>query len=140
MNWRLQSGAYLLFIRLDRQIDLQVGKLGKFHLEPGVYIYVGSAMGGFGRRIPRYLSAHRKIKWHIDYLLEKAKLEAILLLPSSTKIEQQVAARLAKMEGIREVAPGFGASDSSDKTHLFMVDEGHNPFKPKVRPDSERIK
>ncbi len=140
MNWRSKSGAYLLFLRLDSQTELKVGRLGEFHLQPGIYIYVGSAMGGFGRRLPRYFSSRRKVKWHIDYLLEKAELEAILLLPSSTKIEQEIAARLAKMEGISEVVPGFDASDSTEKTHLFMVDEEHSPFKSKASHDSGRIK
>jgi len=121
MSWRSQSGAYLLFIRLDRQIELQVGKLGKFHLEPGVYIYVGSAMGGFGRRIPRYLSAHRKVKWHIDYLLEKAHIIGVLLIPSEERIEEEIAFRLARTDGILESIRGFGASDSRNRTHLFRV-------------------
>lgn len=49
------KGTYVLLLKLEKGVGLKYGKKTS-HLEPGYYAYVGSAMGGFFRRIPRYFS------------------------------------------------------------------------------------
>ena len=121
MDWKSQKGAYILFLEVKTHTEIGVGRLGHIELNPGIYLYVGSAMGGFGKRLPRYLRETRKKHWHIDYLLDAAELVGILLLPSDEPIEDIIADRLAGTDGVQPVADGFGASDSRNRTHLFRV-------------------
>lgn len=50
-----RQGSYILSIRLDTRIDVAFGKFRKgepIELEPGHYLYVGSALGGAKGRFP----------------------------------------------------------------------------------------
>ena len=112
-------GTYILVLELEGDQTIRVGKLGDLRFKKGIYLYVGSAMGGFRSRVRRYLSGIRAQKWHIDYLLSRSKVKAVLLVPSDTRLESYVAERLSGL--FEEVHPGFGASDTRDRTHLFYV-------------------
>ncbi len=113
------KGTYLLFLELREDSVIRVGRLGEFQFKRGIYLYVGSAMNGFGARIRRYISGGRKRHWHIDYLLDVANLMAILLIPSETRIEEEVASLLEKK--FEPVVDGFGSSDTNSTTHLFYL-------------------
>ena len=113
------KGVYVLIVDLAEHFNGSVGALGTIHLDRGIWVYVGSAMGGFRSRVRRYLSGIRAQKWHIDYLLSRSKVRAVLLVPSDTRLESYVAERLSGL--FEEVHPGFGASDTRDRTHLFYV-------------------
>lgn len=114
-----KRGAYLLILRIPTPVEVHIGALGTWALEAGFYLYVGSAMGGFERRVLHYLRPRRKRRWHIDHLLEVAELLGVVLLPSEARIEEAVAERLAQSPYFTSVIPGFGASDSTAPTHLF---------------------
>ncbi len=107
----------ILYLSEDRKIT--IGKLGSFEFPRGIYLYVGSAMGGFRKRLKRYLAERRKLRWHIDYLLQYAEIMGILLIPSSSRIEEAVASRLAVC--FKPFIEGFGASDANSRTHLFYL-------------------
>ncbi len=112
------KGTYILFLFLDRDCVIEVGKIGKIPFKKGFYLYVGSAMNGFNVRIKRYIHGGKRKHWHIDYFLEIAHLEAILLIPSEVRIEEAVASRLSSMfENIK----GFGSSDTRLPSHLFYA-------------------
>ncbi|RKY99660.1 MAG: hypothetical protein DRQ10_05750 [Candidatus Hydrothermota bacterium] len=116
-----QKGVYLLFVHVKAKLSLRIGALGVIDFEPGVYLYVGSAMGGFNKRIPRYLRPILRKRWHIDYLLEAAEVVAVLLIPSSVPIESEITSKLMKLKFLKPYAKGFGASDTADETHLFKI-------------------
>ena len=61
--------TYQLFIEVTEFLTLTVGKLGKFDFPAGHYVYTGSAKVNLEARIARHLSKDKKLKWHIDYLL-----------------------------------------------------------------------
>ena len=61
--------TYQLFITLKEQTTLTIGKLGEFYFPAGLYIYTGSAKQNFEARIQRHLAQDKKMRWHIDYLL-----------------------------------------------------------------------
>ena len=48
--------SYQLFINVTKEINLQVGKLGKFIFPVGSYVYTGSAKKNIDKRIERHLS------------------------------------------------------------------------------------
>jgi len=91
--------------------SIQIGKLGKLGLERGYYIYVGSAPSS--ARIERHYRRKKKLKWHIDYLLKKARIIGFSL---SKKKECMVARELSK--NFSSVSR-FGSSDCRCRSHLF---------------------
>ena len=47
----LMKGAYLLVMKLDKDVLIAVGKLGVLSFKKGYYVYVGSALQGLDHRI-----------------------------------------------------------------------------------------
>jgi Uri superfamily endonuclease len=70
-------GSYYLHLVLTESIELQIGRLGLFHLEPGSYFYCGSALGpgGLRARINHHLAGSGKSHWHIDYLRRSSQYD-----------------------------------------------------------------
>lgn len=112
------KGAYILLIRLDAGRKIRVGALGSLHFKKGYYAYVGSAMGGIGRRLMRHLSKEKKKHWHIDYLLERGKILEVYCFPSPKKEECAYARRYT--ERFTSV-PHFGCADCGCQSHLFYA-------------------
>ena len=48
--------SYQLFINVTKEINLKVGKLGKFIFPAGSYVYTGSAKKNIDKRIERRFS------------------------------------------------------------------------------------
>jgi Uri superfamily endonuclease len=98
----------------DKKID--IGKLGKINFSRGYYLYVGSALNGLEQRIKRHLRNQKKIYWHIDYLLQHAKIVDIYYKESERKEECKIA---QIFDQYFSLVPGFGSSDCGCKSHLF---------------------
>ncbi len=69
--------SYQLYIELKLPTTLTIGKLGEADFPAGRYVYTGSAKRNIDARIRRHLSQHnkskhKKLRWHIDYLLDSA--------------------------------------------------------------------
>jgi len=109
-------GSYILVIKLNREKNIIVGKMGEIFFDKGHYVYVGSALNGIMQRVSRHLNPQKKLHWHIDYLLEFAKIESIYYKQSNTQQECEIASELK--EKLQPV-PGFGCSDCNCKSHLF---------------------
>ncbi len=116
------KGFYLLFLKLDKGKRIKIGSLGEIYFKKGHYIYVGSAMCG-EKRVFRHFSKKKKKRWHIDYLLDMAEIEGMLILKGRKGEEVRIAGKLSEiLEGI----PGFGAGDSPLDSHLFYTER--EPF------------
>jgi len=114
------KGVYVLVMQLTRPASLTIGRLGKFDFQTGFYLYVGSALSGFAGRINRHLKKNKKLRWHVDYLLEAADLLWIDLFETeSSKAECTLSGKVAALPGAKVPCPGFGASDCSCRTHLY---------------------
>jgi Uri superfamily endonuclease len=112
-------GVYLLVIYL-KTTTLSIGGLGRRDFKEGYYIYVGSAMNSLEKRIGRHLSKHKKLRWHIDYLLERAEKVDVFYKETEEKIECRVARELQKkLPSIEK----FGSSDCPCDSHLFYSGE-----------------
>ena len=109
-------GSYLLLVELKNTEIIPVGKLGKIDFKKGFYIYAGSALNGLDQRIQRHLRKQKKTHWHIDYLLNHAKIVNVFYKQSEVKKECFIAKTLEKELSI---TPGFGCSDCTCKSHLF---------------------
>jgi len=114
------KGTYILSLELSETRKITVGKLGSFIFKKGTYFYIGSARGGFRRRVIRYFEKARNKKWHIDYLLEYAYPKHIFLFDEFYS-EERIAKRMSEL--YTPIIRGFGATDTHSKTHLFYKEE-----------------
>ena len=114
------KGSYILLIQLPKGETIKVGSLPDTYFPTGSYAYVGSAMGGFKSRINRHLAKHKKPKWHIDYLRQKAPIRDIILCETEGRTECLIARALGSQF---QAIPGFGASDCKCPSHLFFSTE-----------------
>lgn len=124
MHHTAEKGVYVLAMQLQRPARLTVGHLGVFDFPRGYYLYVGSALGGFAGRINRHLKRKKKMRWHIDYLLEKADLLWIDLYGTDSHADEcRLNASVAGLPGAAVIAPHFGASDCRCDSHLHYFEE-----------------
>lgn len=120
------AGSYVLLLEACRFARVTVGKAGEVALQPGCYLYVGSAFGpgGLGSRLGRHLHADKNLHWHLDYLRPWLRPVAVWYSCDEQPQEDNWAAALAAMPGIEPVVnesgKGFGASDRSAVSHLFF--------------------
>jgi Uri superfamily endonuclease len=111
------KGAYLLIIELPADIKIRVGKKGVISFKKGFYGYIGSATNGLEQRIRRHLRSHKKLHWHIDYLLASATITGVFVKESSKREECDLS---AAFEQSFDAIPGFGCSDCTCQSHLFF--------------------
>jgi Uri superfamily endonuclease len=94
-----------------------------WHLEPGLYCYVGSARGpgGLRARLRRHCSDPARKHWHIDHLARHTRVEGFLVVESLERLECGWAAWLQNRAD--ETVDGFGSSDCTCPGHLFRLGE-----------------
>jgi Uri superfamily endonuclease len=123
----IQKGAYILWLHLNRSVEINAGRLKDIFLPAGRYAYVGSARAGIAKRIALHKrlaeTKEGKLHWHIDYLLVHP--DAVITGEDlfSGISECAVSSRLASNKGVSAPAPGFGATDcrSGCKSHLYRL-------------------
>lgn len=115
-----RPGTYLLLLLCAESGECRVGRLGAIHLAPGVYAYVGSALGpgGLAARLRHHAGAAPRPHWHIDHLRRRLPLAEVWLDDGGGRLEHAWAAALAELRGARPV-PRFGCSDCRCATHLL---------------------
>ena len=114
-------GTYVLLLCLDRDCEIAVGALGRLFFRRGFYLYVGSALGGLRRRLARHVGMHKRLHWHIDYLLGFATVGEIWYREGTERRECGWAQALSGLPGVEPFGAAFGASDCSCATHLFYT-------------------
>ena len=114
------KGIYVLIIRLDRDIAVNVGAKGRFTFGEGLYAYAGSAQNNLEKRVNRHLRRDKRKFWHVDYLLDNcaAKVMEVLYKEGEKSEECKVAEALGEICGL---VAGFGASDCGCRSHLFKI-------------------
>lgn len=125
-----ESGIYVLVIRLPRACRVRAGSLGDLALRKGYYAYVGRAKRGLPARLARH--AHKegkRLRWHIDYLMEVAVLKEAWVFPVKSG-ECDTASELEACGGTREGLQGFGSSDCRCPGHLLYFKD----IKPQAPP------
>ncbi|MCP4760768.1 MAG: GIY-YIG nuclease family protein [archaeon] len=142
----MTKGAYILFIEIpNKNIDVQIGKLGIISFKKGFYCYIGSAMGknrsstSLEKRVLRHIKTASKLSdndpnkpkkhWHIDYLLssDKTSINKVTLIPSSVKEECSLAEQISKTSD--GLIKNFGCSDCNCESHLlYFLDKKNTWF------------
>lgn len=114
------KGGYILLLRLKKDSEIRIGRLGMIRFDSGYYAYIGSAMGGLRQRISRHLRNEKQLHWHIDYLLKKVRVENVIICQSEEKKECNIASEVGKEY---KVINKFGSSDCKCPGHLY-----YSPF------------
>ncbi len=115
------KGSYALLLVLRDEARLNVGRLGLCLLPPGYYLYVGSAQAGLEQRLGRHLGGGQKrLRWHIDYLLQHAEVVEVWYALSEERLECIWGRAARQLPQARIPAPGFGSSDCRCRSHLIF--------------------
>ena len=126
-----ESGVYVLVIRVRSGREIEAGALGRLRLRRGYYAYVGRARRGLSARLRRHRRGEgKRVRWHIDYLLDRACLEEIWVMPLAAG-ECALAAGLEGEGASREGLRGFGSSDCRCAGHLLYLG-GTRPHPPRA--------
>lgn len=115
----INSGIYVLEINLKNDKSIEIGALGFNDFKKGKYYYIGSAQSNLKSRVKRHLKTNKKFHWHIDYLLDKAKVFNYYTIEAEKKFECKLYNFLKKHNSFELPVEGFGASDCKCKTHLL---------------------
>lgn len=157
-----QSGAYLLAIRISRDLDVVFGRFqgGRpIRVPASLVIYAGSARGRAGStalagRLLRHatrsgsrpphaireelverfaraglgedtrLPTAKKLRWHIDYLLDvtEAELVGVFAIRTSDDLETRLVERLIARPDTISFPNGLGAGDHRGYAHLVRLE------------------
>lgn len=122
-----EPGVYQLVLSLAKGVTLRIGALGMFHFPAGSYVYTGSALGGLRARIARHLRREKRLRWHIDYLLQHAVVQDVRLFPTGERKECAMNLRTLALPYARVIARGFGSSDCRCPAHLVYLGQDTRP-------------
>ena len=116
------GGAYLLGLRLDRELPIALPRSAPGRLPPGWYLYAGSARGsgGLRGRLERHFRPGKKPHWHIDRLTAAAAAMAALAVAGGEECE--VLGKLLDRPRFAVALPGFGSTDCRRcESHLLAA-------------------
>ena len=133
------SGIYLLEIYLENKSEISVGKMGKYIFPTGYYYYIGSAQLRLHSRLKRHIRKDKKLRWHIDFLIDKARLVDFFTWNAGRDKECMLSSFLEEYLQGDIIVPGFGSSDCSCISHLYYfsspLDKALLPEKIESRSD-----
>jgi Uri superfamily endonuclease len=117
-------GTYALILQCKITDKIQIGRWKAIDIEPGYYVYVGSAFGpgGIKARVSRHCKKTKPKRWHIDYLREYVDLIEVWCSHAPERLEHQWAQIFQGMKGMTPVK-GFGCSDCKCYSHLFWSEK-----------------
>lgn len=113
-------GTYALILRCTSQASVAVGRRGDICLQPGFYVYIGSAFGpgGVQARVFRHCRSNTRRHWHIDYIREFVHPIGAWYSHQAQHLEHDWATIMAEMPDVKAIA-GFGCTDCRCHSHLF---------------------
>lgn len=117
-----RAGTYALVLFSTKVASVNVGKLGTLRLQPGFYVYIGSAHGpgGLRARLAHHLKPTGRPHWHIDFLKTHASTLEVWYSYDRILWECRWAHCLGTLPGASLPLIGFGSSDCGCETHLYF--------------------
>jgi Uri superfamily endonuclease len=114
-------GTYALIFLSTADRMLEIGKLGRFAVQRGFYVYVGSARGpgGLKARIAHHARISQRPHWHMDYLRPALHLKEAWYTYDARQLEHQWVTALGSLRGASIPIVGFGSSDCNCRSHLL---------------------
>ncbi len=125
------KGTYVLTMKINKNLGINVGSLGRIEFPKGYYCYVGSALGE-SVNLENRISRHKKLNkikkgnlhWHIDYFLVNPKVEIVGVdqIIMNKRLECKISDSLSRFATTS--VPNFGSSDCNCKSHFhYFKDE-----------------
>lgn len=141
----MSSNSYVVVLRVCRKLDLVVGSLGKVSIEPGYYLYIGSAnIKRYYLRVLRHFTKVKKLRWHIDYLSSNNGVEVTLGICCYEGLSEDSLYKLVIHSSMSifcsPYIKGFGCSDTSHLTHLFKCNKLSKVLKEIIKYFSSKCK
>ena len=129
-------GTYALVLRISACADILIGKLGMLRVQPGCYVYVGSALGpgGLASRVGRHATVEKGCRWHVDYLTAMGTLDEVWYTTDTLRRECLWAKALRQMRGATVPLERFGSSDCRCRSHLVCFQK-----RPSLRTFRQRL-
>ena len=117
-----KPATYALILSCSADNGIQIGLLGTIRLQPGYYVYLGSALGpgGLRARIGHHQKPSTRPHWHIDYLRAHSRVHTIWFSYGVRRREHQWARVVRTMNGAKVPLLGFGTSDCDCQSHLYF--------------------
>ena len=105
-----EGGAYALYFDIHAPVVLRIPRLENPHLDPGTYVYAGSAYGpgGICARVRRYLREDKTPHWNVDHLSAQLRCSKVETYPRARECD--LIADLSAT-GADIPIPGLGSSD-----------------------------
>ena len=116
-------GTYALIYKAKEIKRVIIGKIGTLNIQPGFYVYVGSAFGPGG--LKARIGHHRKKSagrphWHIDYLSAYLPPAEVWYTRDTAHREHQWSEIIVGSQKASVPLPGFGSSDCHCISHLYF--------------------
>jgi Uri superfamily endonuclease len=123
-NIPADPGTYMLVLNAQTEREVTIGKLGRFSIKPGYYVYSGSAFGpgGLRARIGHHLRQSSKPHWHIDFFKQDFDITEVYYISGKKCYEHRWAETLQSRPDAAIPIPRFGASDCKCPAHLFFFE------------------
>jgi sugar fermentation stimulation protein A len=93
----IERGTYIAVFVLPQARRIEVGRLGCFWFEPGLYLYVGSAQRNLPARLERHARRIKPLRRHIDYLSTGVAMLGTMVVPGPRDRECELAGELRRM-------------------------------------------
>lgn len=124
-----EPGTYALLLEPARSGAVEIGALGVLELEPGPYVYVGSALGpgGLAARVGRHVEHPDARHWHVDHLLDAVEVSEIWFTLDPERREEAWARFFRGAPGASVPLGSFGAGDCGCEGHLVHLREAPSP-------------
>ena len=102
--------AYALYFDIRAPVVLRMPRFENPYLDPGTYVYAGSAYGpgGIRARVTRHLREDKAPHWNVDHLSAQVRCSRVETYPKGRECDL-IADLLAN--GADIPIPGFGNSD-----------------------------
>lgn len=120
----IEHKLYAIYLKLNDDQVISIGKLGEFSFPKGTYIYVGSAKRNLTQRINRHKKVRKKLHWHFDYLRPYGTITRIITYDQRFE-ECALAENIRKKVAGSIPIKGFGSSDCKCGSHLIYIGDHH---------------
>ena len=126
------AGTYLLVFESEVDITLTVGRCGRLCLQPGFYLYIGSAFGpgGLRARVKHHHAISPRPHWHLDYIRPQLKPLQVWYSTTDKRLEHAWADAMVYTMRMQIPLSGLGSSDCQCESHFFYIE---------TRPDEQAL-
>lgn len=123
-----EQGTYAMVLASPTGGPVILGKAGwrgRMQVQPGYYVYIGSALGELRGRYEHHLASPLNFPshWQVDYLRLLCYVKEVWYTTDAVKRECAFAHSVSRMRGAELAVKRFGASDCRCPAHLYYFSQ-----------------